>query len=238
MSELASYAREGRIATVSIDDGKVNALSIAMLRDLHAALDQAERDQAVVVLSGREGYFSAGFDLQVFAQQPDRIVEMLRLGATFAERLLSFPTPVIVACSGHAIAAGTFALLAADLRIGVEGPFKLGLNEVKIGLTVPLFVVELARRRLHPAHFDRAVVSAAMYDPRGAIDAGFLDRIVPADELRAASVEAAAELAELNPEAHAATKLRARAGALQAIREAIEAELGDADSARSGEPNA
>jgi len=226
MTELAAYELDGRIATITMDDGKVNAFSIPMLKAVHGAFDQADRDGAIVVLTGRENYFSAGFDLKVFAGgEIDQVIEMLTLGATLAERILGFATPVITACPGHTIAAGAFMTLAADLRIGVDGPFQIGLNEVKIGLTVPWFVVELARQRLQPAHFNRSVVSATMYSPPEAITAGFLDRVVPADELRAASLDAAATLAELNPQAHAATKLRARGDALKAIRSAIEAEL-------------
>jgi enoyl-CoA hydratase len=226
MTELASYELEGSIATITMDDGKVNAFSIPMLKALHTALDRAERDGAIVVLTGRENYFSAGFDLKVFAGgEVDQVIEMLTLGATFAERILSFPTPVIAACSGHAVAAGSFVLLAADLRIGTEGPFQIGLNEVKIGLTVPWFAIELARQRLTPAHFDRAVVGATMHSPSEAVTAGFLDRVVSASELRAASIDGAEALAELNPAAHAATKLRVRGSALKAIRTAIETEL-------------
>jgi enoyl-CoA hydratase len=226
MSELATYELDGPIATITMDDGKVNAFSIDMLKALHAALDRAEQDGAVVVLTGREGYFSAGFDLKVFsAGDADRVVEMLRLGATLSERLLSLARPVVIACSGHAIAAGTFVTLAADVRIGVEGPYRLGLNEVQIGLTVPWFAIELARQRLTPAQFDRAVVTAAPYTPTEAVDAGLLDRVVAPDELHAASREAAERLAGLNAAAHTATKLRVRAGALSAIRVAIESEL-------------
>jgi enoyl-CoA hydratase len=217
MTELATYELRDRIATITMDDGKVNAFSIPMLKAVHGALDQAERDGAIVILTGREGYFSAGFDLKVFAGgDVEQVIEMLTLGATLAERILGFERPVITACSGHTVAAGAFMALAADMRIGTDGPFKVGLNEVKIGLTVPWFVIELARQRLSPAHFNRAVVSATMYGP---------DEVVPADELRAASLDAAAELAELNPAAHAATKLRVRGDALKAIRAAIETEL-------------
>lgn len=225
MTALATYELDGRIATITMDDGKVNAFSIPMLHAVHAALDQAQRDGAVVVLTGRENYFSAGFDLKVFAGASDEVLEMLTLGATLAERILSFATPVVVACTGHAVAAGAFPPLAADARIGVDGPFQIGLNEVKIGLTVPRFAVELARQRLHPAHFDRTVVNATMYRPHEAVAAGFLDEVVQTTELRASSLQAAAALAELNPAAHAATKLRARAGALKALRAAIETEL-------------
>jgi enoyl-CoA hydratase len=226
MSDLTTYELDGDIATITMDDGKVNAFSIAMLQSLHAAFDRAEQDEAVVVLTGREGYFSAGFDLKVFASgDAERVIEMLRLGATLTERILSFKTPVLAACNGHAIAAGSFVLLAADLRIGTEGAFRLGLNEVKIGLTMPWFAIELARQRLQPAAYSRAVITAHMYDPAEALTAGFLDRVVDASELRAASLAAAAELAGLNMAAHAATKLRAREGSLVAIRAAIESEL-------------
>ena len=226
MTELVTYERDERIATIAMDDGKVNAFSIPMLKALHSALDQAERDGSIVILTGREGYFSAGFDLKVFAGgDVEQVIEMLTLGATLAERILGFERPVITACSGHTVAAGAFMALAADRRIGTDGPFKVGLNEVKIGLTVPWFVIELARQRLNPAHFNRAVVSATMYGPAEAVTAGFLDEIVPADELRAASLAAAATLAELNLPAHTATKLRVRGPALKAIRSAIETEL-------------
>lgn len=226
MTELTTYALDGRIATIAIDDGKVNALSIAMLRSLHDALDRAERDQAVVLLTGRDGRFSAGFDLGVFASgDGGQVVEMLRLGATLAERILAFPTPVVIACTGHAIAAGAFPLLAADARIGADGPFQIGLNEVRIGLTLPHFAIALARHRLHPAHLDRAVVSAALSSPEGAVAAGWLDQVVPADELHATALETARSLAELSPAAHTATKLRARAETIAAVRQAIASEL-------------
>jgi enoyl-CoA hydratase len=236
MGELATYERDGRIATIRMDDGKVNAFSVPMLRAIHAAFDEAERDGAVVVLSGREGIFSAGFDLNVFARGQDEILEMLQLGATLAERILSFPTPVLGACTGHALPAGAFLLLSADCRIGADGPFQIGLNEVRIGMTVPWFAIEIARQRLHPAHFDRAVVDSTMYSPREAVAAGFLDRVVTETELGTASLEAAEGLAQLDPAAHAATKLRARAGALKAVRHAIESELtleGFAEHARA-----
>ncbi len=226
MTELVTYELNDRIATIAMDDGKVNAFSIPMLKAVHAALDLAERDGAIVILTGREGYFSAGFDLKVFAGgDVEQVIEMLMLGATLAERILGFERPVITACPGHTVAAGAFMALAADMRIGTDGPYRIGLNEVKIGLTVPWFVIELARQRLNPAHFNRAVVSATMYGPAEAVTAGFLDEVVSAGELRSASLAAAAALAELNPQAHAATKLRARGDSLKAIRRAIETEL-------------
>ena len=230
MTELATYTLDDGIATIALDDGKANALSIAMLTRLHALLDQAEQDGAIVVLTGREGRFSAGFDLKVF-QSGDgaAVLEMLRLGATFAERILSFPTPVVIACTGHAIAAGSFLTLAADVRIGADGPFQLGLNEVKIGLTMPWWAIALARQRLTPVDFDRAVVLAHGYDPQSAVAAGFLDRLVAPEQVLAEALAEAQGLKQLNMAAHHATKLRARQPALRAIRAAIEQELASFD---------
>ena len=165
MPELVTYRRADLVSTITMDDGKVNVFSIAMLRELHGAFDQAERDGTVVLLSGRPGCFSAGFDLGVFQGPPEDALVMLRLGATLAERILSFPSPVAVACTGHAFPAGAFLLMAADTRIGADGPFKLGLNEVRIGLTLPWFAIVLARHRLSPAHFDHAAVTGTMFDP-------------------------------------------------------------------------
>jgi enoyl-CoA hydratase len=226
MSDLTSYRRDDDVATIKMDDGKVNALGVAMLRELHAAFDRAQHDDLAVILTGREGLFSAGFDLSVFRDTPEQLPEMLTLGASLCERILSFPRPVVTACTGHGVAAGCFIQLPADLRIGVDGPFRIGLNEVQIGLTMPQFVIELARSRLTPSHFDRAVNSAAMYAPADAVGAGFLDRVVPADELQGAALGAARELAALNAEAHRATKLKSRAGVIAAVAAAIQDEFG------------
>jgi enoyl-CoA hydratase len=227
MAEAVTYALEGRIARITMDDGKVNVFSIPLLRALHDAFDRAESDGAVVVLEGREGYFSAGFDLKVLGGARQDVLEILTLGATLAERVLSFPTPVLAVCTGHAYPAGAFLLLSADLRIGVSGPFRIGLNEVRIGMTLPWFAIEIARQRLTPAAFDRTVVNATMFSPTGARTAGFLDLVVPADQLAAAGRAVAEDLTGLDFRAHAATKLRARAGAIAAVRQAVVREFGE-----------
>lgn len=225
MSALTTYELDEEVATIKMDDGNVNALGIAMLGELHAAFDRAEKDQAIVILTGREGHFSAGFDLKVFSETPERLPEMLTLGADLCERILTFPRPVVTACSGHGVAAGCFIQLPADLRLGVDGPFQIGLNEVKIGLTMPAFVIALARSRLTPSHFDRAVNSATMYTPADAVGAGFLDRVVSAEALQPTAREAARELTALNAEAHRATKLKSRANLIGAVHAAIKDEF-------------
>jgi enoyl-CoA hydratase len=226
MGKLVSYERSEGVSTITADDGKVNAMSVAMMQEINAALDQAEEHGSVVILTGRDGVFSAGFDLAVFKQGMEPLMEMLRVGARLTERLLSFPFPVIAACSGHGIAMGSFLLMSADVRIGVDGPFKIGMNEVAIGMTLPYFAVEIARHRLTPAYFDRAAILAELYSPQEAITPGFLDRVVSSDQLLDTARETASALSKLDMPAHAATKLRVRGPMLEALRQAIASELG------------
>jgi enoyl-CoA hydratase len=224
MSGLVSYSLRDSVGTIAMDDGKRNVLSPQMLAELNAALDRAAADRAVVLLIGRTGAFSAGFDLKVLTGGGEQSLGMLRSGFELAERLLSFPTPVVMACSGHALAMGVFLLLAGDYRIGADGSYKIGANEVAIGLTMPRAAVEICRQRLAPAHFQRAVISAEIYAPAEAVGAGFLDRVVPEPELASAAAEAAGRLGKLDMAAHAATKLRVREESLRALRAAIEAD--------------
>jgi len=224
MSDIVAYKLEEPICTITLDDGKVNCLSPQMLGEINAALDRAEKDGVAVVLTGREGKFSAGFDLGVIAKGGNDAIGMLLDGFRLGERLLSFPKPVVVACTGHALAMGSFLLLSADYRIGADGAHKIGANEVSIGMTMPHFGVEICRQRLAPAHFHRAVILAEIYSPLKAVEAGFLDQVVPADELIAAARDKATALTGLSMPAHTATKLRARCEALQAVRQAIEAD--------------
>jgi enoyl-CoA hydratase len=227
MNPLVTYQLKDSIATITMDDGKANVLSPRMLSELNGALDRAATDKAVVVLTGRPGMFSAGFDLNVLGAGGADAPKMLMSGFELGERILSFPKPVLIACSGHALAMGVFLVLSADYRIGAEGAFKIGANEVAIGLTMPWFGVEIARQRLAPAHFNRALINAEIYSPHDAVVAGFLDRVVPASDLLDEAHKTATALARLNMAAHTATKLRARKQALKAIREAIEADGGD-----------
>ena len=208
------------VRTITLDDGRVNAFSVPMLEALHSALDEAEEEGSIVVLRGREGIFSAGFDLKSIAERTD---EMLGLGARLAERLFSFPRPVISACTGHGIAMGGFVLLASDLRIGTAGDFNIGLNEVVIGLTIPRFGIALAGHRLSRRWHDRATLTGELFSPEDALAAGFLDRLVePGAEFEAAVSGAVAAARAANEQAHLGTKLRVRAAALGAMREGLE----------------
>ena len=225
MDQLVTYVLDGSVATITMDDGKVNALSPQMFAELNTSLDRAAKDHAVVVLSGRSGIFSAGFDLNVLKGGGTEATSMLRAGFEFSLRMLSFPTPVVIACSGHAMAMGLFLLLSGDYRIGVSGSFKFVANEVAIGLTMPLPAVEIIRQRLTPTFFNRAIILAELFSPDNAVEAGLLDRVVQASELRAVANDTAIALTKLDMTAHFASKLRAREHTLKVIRAGIEADF-------------
>lgn len=227
MGTRVSYRLDDSVATITMDDGKANAVSPSMLAELNDALDQAAADRAVVVLTGTDRTLSAGFDLRVLAAGGTEATTMIRGGFELSARLLSFPTPVVVACGGHAIAMGAFLLLSGDYRIGAAGSYKITANEVAIGITMPRSAVAICRQRLAPAHLNRAVALAEVYSAEEAVAAGFLDRVVPAPELSGAAHDAAARLAALDLDAHAASKLRLRESALTTIRAAIETDAAE-----------
>ena len=226
MSQIVSYAEEDKYSLIRMDDGKANAIGFDMLEQLNAALDQAESAGKVVIIVGRSGKFSAGFDLSVMGQGGDDMMRLLRGGASLSQRLLQFPTPVVLAVTGHALAMGGLILLSADYRIGTEGEFKLGLNEVAIGMTLPYFGVELARARLDPAHFELSVSCAYLYDAVGAVEAGYLDESVGVDQILSRAKAVAKQLSNLDMAAHKATKDRVRQPLNEAMVKVIATELG------------
>jgi len=209
---------EGAVVVARVDDGKANAITHDMVTSLHAALDQAEKDDAVgaVAIIGRAGKFSAGFDLSVMQASMESARDLLRAGGELGLRMYLFPKPVVLGCTGHALAMGAILLMAADARIGADGPFKIGMNEVAIGMPVPRFAVEIARDRLSKRHFVQATGHAHIYDPTGAVDAGYLDRTVAPDEVEAAAIAHAQHLAET-----------LKRGAFQLTRTYMRAELGE-----------
>jgi len=216
-----AYRLEGTIAALRFDDGKANAVSPAAIDGLNAALDRAEKEAEAVLLAGRPGRFSAGFDLTTMKAGPDAMRSLVSAGAELLLRLYQAPLPIVMACSGHALAMGAVLLLGSDFRIGVAGDFKIGLNEVSIHMTLPIFAVEIARDRLSRGHFQRSVIQAEIYGPDGAVEAGYLDRVVPVERLDEEAMAEAERLAGLPRRAFSETKLRVRGATIERIRRGL-----------------
>ena len=226
--DFVQYDLQGGIATIRIDDGKRNALAPEVLREIYAAFDRAEADKAIVILTGREDVFSAGFDLKVMKKGGTRAIGMLRLGYGLPARVLRYPYPVVVACNGHSLAMGVFLMLSADYIIGCRGDFRISANEVAIGMTMPRVAAAVLRNRLHPAAFQRAVTVAQYFDPDTAVDAGFFDELVYANELSERANQKANEFRELDDVAHRISKRRIRAALVRRLRRSVPLDLFDA----------
>ncbi|ADU01097.1 MULTISPECIES: crotonase/enoyl-CoA hydratase family protein [Mycolicibacterium] len=224
MTGTVSYDLADSVATVTLDDGKVNVLGPAMQAAINDALDRAEADKAkAVVLAGNSRVFSGGFDLGVF-QSGDAAAAlgMLSGGFELSVRTLTFPVPVIIAATGPAIAMGSFLLLSGDHRVG-QPKTRCQAIEVAIGMTIPIAALEIMRARLTPAAFERSAALASTYVGDDAVAAGWLDEIVEADQVLTRAQQVAAEAATtLHAGAHLATKLKARKYALDAIRAGID----------------
>ena len=222
MSDLVSYQLTDGVATLTLSNGKVNAVSPDVIAALNTALDRAAEDKAIVILTGQPGILSGGYDLKVMTASPEAAIGLVTQGSTLARRMLAYPYPIIVACSGHAVAKGAFLLLSADYRVGVEGPFSIGLNEVQIGITLHHVGIALARDRLRKSAFNRCVINAEMLNPQAAKEAGFLDAVVSVEELMPTALAMAQHFKKLNMTAHKNTKLKARKPLLDALDAGIE----------------
>lgn len=221
-----TFAIDDGVAVLRLDDGKVNAFGPSAVAALEAAIGRAETEAGALVIAGREGKFSAGFDLGIIRAGPGPARELAAAGARAAMRLYGADVPVVAACTGHALAYGAILLLASDLRIGADVDAAIGLNEVAIGLTLPAFGVELARDRLSPRHLTRAVGLATVYPPAGAVEAGFLDEVVPAADLEQTALDRARALAgALDPAAFARTRRNVRGAVIDRVLATLDEDL-------------
>lgn len=227
MTSPVVYHLEENIAVIGMDDGKANALSDAMIDGLLDALSRAEKEASAVVLVGRADRFCAGFDLRIMMSGPEPAKALLRRGSDLLMRLYGARLPLVIAATGHALAGGALVLLTGDVRIGAEGAYRIGLNEVSIGLPVPVLAMELARDRLLPTELGAATLQARIYGPADAARAGYLDEVVAADRLLSRAKEEAARLAQLPRHAYVATKSRQRRRTIEHIVSTLESDVAE-----------
>ena len=227
MADAVTTTIQEGVALVRLDDGKVNVVSHAVIDALHAALDPAEKEATAVAIVGRDGKLSGGFDLSVMTAGPAEAQQLVQRGGELLMRIYGHPQPVVIAVTGHALAAGALLVLACDTRIGADGPFKIGLNETAIGMALPEYAVELARERLSTRWFARCALQAEILDPHQAVEAGFLDRVVPAADLEQTVLDEAARLGQLRAGAYRTTKAKSRQAIIDRVLGNLEADLSD-----------
>jgi enoyl-CoA hydratase len=227
MADMVTLERRDNVLIAHLDDGKANALSVAGIASLMRAVDEAETAEGIVslVIHGRPGRFSAGFDLDV-VRSGDRaaISGLVCDGGSLVHRLYGSSVPVVAACTGHALAAGALVLLGCDVRIGADIDCKIGLNEVAIGMVLPKWSLTISEERLSKRHAQRAIVNGRITDGRGAVEAGFLDEIAPVDDVLNAAVAAAAGMASLHRGAYKGTVKSFRGATLDTMAAQIAAD--------------
>ncbi len=224
-TEAVRYCLEDETAVVTIDDGRANALSHAVIDGLNRALERAHTEAKAVVLAGRAGRFCAGFDLDVMMAGAHERRVLVEAGAHLCLRMYEFPRPIVVACTGHALAAGAVVLTSCDWRVGADLEVKIGLNEVAIGMALPIFAMELARARVATHHLLDATAHARIYSPRQAAQMGYLDEVVAADQVLAVAKAKAAQLGALRDPGYSYTKQLVRRATVHYIRETLEEDM-------------
>ena len=206
-NSFATLSQEDEIAIITLDDGKANVFSEEMTQAINDCLDKVPTDSGSLIITGRPGMFSAGFDLKVIASgDVPKIKKMSLSGFKLLSRIFSFPRPVVAACSGHGIALGTFLLCCCDYRIGIKGEFLLGANEMKTNMVIPTPILELIKFRISPSHKYRSILGAEMYQLDKAIDAGLMDQVEEAETLMDAAIEKAKDLATMGHPSYTLTK--------------------------------
>ncbi|WP_298918148.1 crotonase/enoyl-CoA hydratase family protein [uncultured Algimonas sp.] len=227
MTDLLTYELTDDVALIRLDDGKANAFSNAMFDAVGDALDRADADAKIIVLRGRDGIFSAGYNLKELMLGGQTAVDLVRRGSEFAVRMMETRKPVICAGDGHIVALGAFLFLAADYRIGRSshsgGAFQVGLPETAKGLPMHNFGRELARPRLSQRHFSRAFINGEMFTPDEAVQVGYLDEAV--DDVDAALAKAVAFFKGISLHAFAINKPRGHQTLLPVLRQAIEDDM-------------
>jgi enoyl-CoA hydratase len=226
MSLISIEDMDGGVRVLRIDNGKANAFATPLSEELIAALDAAEQDADAVVIAGRAGMFSAGFDLGTMAEGPAAAAKMVTTGGHMLMKIFGHPKPIVAACTGHAIAMGLFTMMACDYRVGARGPFKLGANETAIGMTLPTFALEVSKARISRRHLNRALVQATIYDPDGALDAGMLDELVEADHVETRAIEIATALGALPQPAFRNNKRLIQADIVRHVLDTLEENVG------------
>ena len=221
--KLATLKKEENISVVTLDDGKANVFSTKMSTDINECLDEVSKEDGCIILTGREGMFSAGFDLKTLqGGDMDQIQEMTTTGFKLLSRIFSFPRPVIAACSGHGIALGTFLLCCCDYRIGIKGDFMLGANEMRTNMVIPPPILELIKFRVAQSHKYRAVLGAEMYTFENAKEAGLIDEVVDSNILMETAFNKAKDLATMGHPSYSMTKELYIAEPLRKINDGID----------------
>ena len=220
--QIATLTSDGDVSIITLNDGKANVFSPEMSKAVSSLLDQVPEDKGSLVITGRPGIFSAGFDLKIISSgDADAVATMVKAGFTLLARIYNFPRPVIAACSGHGVALGAFLLCCADYRIGAKGQFIVQANETRNNMSIPTPILEISKSRIAKTHWYRAILNAEAYPVENAIAPGYLDEVTDAENLMNRAMEVANDLATLGHPHYKITKDLDQKETLKRINDAI-----------------
>jgi len=220
--QIATLTSDGDVSIITLNDGKANVFSPEMSKAVSSLLDQVPEDKGSLVITGRPGIFSAGFDLKIISSgDADAVAAMVKAGFTLLARIYNFPRPVIAACSGHGVALGAFLLCCADYRIGAKGQFIVQANETRNNMSIPTPILEISKSRIAKTHWYRAILNAEAYPVENAIAPGYLDEVTDAENLMNRAMEVANDLATLGHPHYKITKDLDQKETLKRINDAI-----------------
>jgi enoyl-CoA hydratase len=206
-NKLATVSFRDEVTIITLDDGKANVFSPAMIKEVHNCLDKVPTESGSLIIAGRDGMFSGGVDLKIISSGDMKAIQEMSLGGfRLLSRILSFPRPVIAACSGHGIALGTFLLCCCDYRLGAKGNYMVGANEMRTNMVIPTPILELIRFRVSQTHKYRAILGAEMYSIEAAVDAGLIDEAIDEKNLMEAAMLKAKDLATMGHPSYTLTK--------------------------------
>jgi enoyl-CoA hydratase len=221
--QLATLTSEDDVSIITLNDGKANVFSPEMSKTISSLLDEVPDDKGSLVITGRPGIFSAGFDLKIISSgDASAVSSMIKTGFTLLARVYNFPRPVIAACSGHGVALGAFLLCCADYRIGAKGQFIVQANETRNNMSIPTPILEISKTRISKTHWYRAILNAEAYPIEKAIEPGYLDEVVEAESLMTRAMEVANDLATLGHPHYKITKNLDQKDTLKRIHDAID----------------
>ena len=220
--QIATLTTEGDVSIITLNDGKANVFSPEMSSTVSNLLDHVPGDKGSLVITGRPGIFTAGFDLKIISSgDADAVAAMVKAGFTLLARIYNFPRPVIAACSGHGVALGAFLLCCADYRLGAKGQFIVQANETRNNMSIPTPILEISKSRISKTHWYRAILNAEAYPVEKAIEPGYLDEVTEPDNLMIRAMEVANDLATLGHPHYKLTKDLDQKETLKRIHDAI-----------------
>ncbi|MFT4968807.1 MAG: 3,2-trans-enoyl-CoA isomerase [Chitinophagales bacterium] len=205
--------KENNYAIVQLDRGSANPINIEMLQELNTCFQGLAKDDSIdgAVLTGKERFFSAGLDvIELYAYDNDQVAELFESLFNAIKTMISFPKPLVASITGHSPAGGCVLALCCDYRIMADGKYRIGLNEVPVGIVMPKFIYHLYESVIGSKLAMQFILEGKLLAINEALDTGLVDVSVPEDQVLATALEQLEKYLSLNKRTWQYSKLNMR----------------------------